>query len=131
MVEFGSELAKKNGFTNLTYKLGDIEEVPLKSEKFDLVLLSQALHHAQHPEKAFAEAHRILKPGGQVLILDLLEHQFDKARELYADVWLGFSENTLYQYMKVAGFRQIDVNVVAKEESPPHFQTVLASGYRD
>ena len=131
MVAFGRALAKQNGFTSLPYKLGDIEEVPLKSEKFDLVLLSQALHHAQHPEKAFAEAHRILKPGGQVLILDLLEHQFDKARELYADVWLGFSENTLYQYMKVAGFRQIDVNVVAKEESPPHFQTVLASGYRD
>ncbi len=131
MVEFGSELAKKNGFTNLTYKLGDIEQVPLADSSVDLALLSQALHHAQHPEKAVSEAFRILKKGGQVLILDLLEHDFEKARDLYADLWLGFSENKLYQFLKDAGFRRIEVNTVAQEESPPHFQTVLASASKD
>lgn len=130
MVEFGSALAKKNGFTNLSYKLGDIEKVPLAASSVDLALLSQALHHAQHPEAAVAEAHRILKKGGQILILDLLEHSFEKARDLYADVWLGFSENKLYQFLKDAGFRRIEVNAVAREENPPHFQTVLASGYK-
>jgi ArsR family transcriptional regulator len=130
MVEFGSELAKKNGFTNLTYKLGDIEDVPLKDQVFDLVLLSQALHHAQHPQKAIQEAFRILKPGGQLIIIDLLEHQFEKAHELYADVWLGFSENKLYRFLKDAGFRQVDINVVAREEEAPNFQTVLASGVK-
>ncbi|MGB0745119.1 MAG: ArsR/SmtB family transcription factor, partial [Opitutales bacterium] len=95
MVEFGSELAKKNGFTNLSYMLGDIEKVPLRDESVDLALLSQALHHAQHPQLAIEEAYRILKPGGQVIIIDLLEHHFEKARQLYADVWLGFSENAL------------------------------------
>lgn len=128
MVEFGSELAKKNGFTNLSYKLGDIEDVPLKDASVDLALLSQALHHAPHPEKAVAEAFRILKPGGQLIILDLLEHHFEKAHDLYADVWLGFSENKLYQLLKQAGFRKIEVNVVAKEEVEPFFETVLASG---
>ena len=130
MVEFGSELAKKNGFTNLSYKLGDIEAVPLKDDVFDLALLSQALHHAQHPEKAIQEAFRILKPGGKLIIIDLLEHQFEKAHELYADVWLGFSENKLYQFLKEAGFRQIEVNVVAQEAEAPNFQTVLASGVK-
>lgn len=130
MVEFGSELAKKNGFTNLSYKLGDIEAVPLKDEVFDLALLSQALHHAQHPEQAIQEAFRILKPGGQLIIIDLLEHQFEKAHELYADVWLGFSENKLYHFLKEAGFRQIEVNVVAQEAEAPNFQTVLASGMK-
>jgi ArsR family transcriptional regulator len=130
MVEFGSDLADKNGFTNLSYKLGDIEEVPLEANSFDLALLSQALHHAQHPQKAVEEACRILKPGGQLIIIDLLEHQFEKARELYADVWLGFSENKLYQFLKDAGFRQIEVNVVAREEEAPNFQTVLASGVK-
>ncbi|PXA04565.1 transcriptional regulator [Coraliomargarita sinensis] len=130
MVEFGSELAEKNGFTNLSYKLGDIEKVPLKEKSVDLALLSQALHHAQHPQTAVEEAYRILKPGGQLIILDLLEHQFEKARELYADVWLGFSENTLYQYLKSAGFRQAKVDVVAKEEQEPNFETVLASGVK-
>lgn len=130
MVEFGSELAEKNGFTNLTYQLGDIEDVPLKAKSVDLALLSQALHHAQHPERAVQEALRILKPGGQLIIIDLLEHQFEKARELYADFWLGFSENTLYQYLKQAGFRKIEVNVVAREPEKPNFQTVLASGVK-
>ena len=96
----------------------------------DLALLSQALHHAQHPEKAVTEAFRILKKGGQVLILDLLEHDFEKARDLYADLWLGFSENKLYQFLKYAGLRRIEVNTVAQEESPPHFQTVLASAIK-
>ena len=130
MVEFGSELAEKNGFTNLTYKLGDIEEVPLKDKSVDLALLSQALHHAQHPQSAVEEAYRILKPGGQLIVLDLLEHDFEKARELYADVWLGFSENTLYRYLKSAGFQQVKVDVVAREAQEPNFETVLASGVK-
>lgn len=130
MVEFGSELAKKNGFSNLSYKLGDIEAVPLKDKSVDLALLSQALHHAPHPQQAVQEAFRILKPGGQLIISDLLEHQFEKARELYADEWLGFSENNLYKFLKTAGFRQIEVNVVAKEREAPQFETVLASGVK-
>jgi ArsR family transcriptional regulator len=130
MVEFGSDLAAKNDFTNLRYVLGDIEAVPLKEQSVDLALLSQALHHAQHPQLAVEEAYRILRPGGELIILDLLEHQFEKARDLYADVWLGFSENTLYQFLKSAGFQQIEVNVVAAENEEPHFQTVLASGLK-
>lgn len=130
MVEVGSALAKKNGLTNLTYKLGDIEQVPLKDNGFDLALLSQALHHAQHPDKAVAEAHRILKPGGRLVILDLKEHNFEKARELYADVWLGFRENNLYGLLKRAGFDKVEVSVVAKEEGEPGFQTLLASGIK-
>lgn len=130
MVEFGSELARKNGFTNLSYKLGDIEDVPLENNSVDLALLSQALHHAQHPQTAVAEAYRIIKPGGQLIIIDLLEHQFEKARELYADTWLGFSENMLYQSLKSCGFRQVNVDVVAREQQEPNFETVLASGVK-
>jgi ArsR family transcriptional regulator len=130
MVEFGSELAKKHGIANLEYKLGDIENVPLSTGSVHLALLSQALHHAEHPPKALAEAHRILKPGGQVLIVDLKEHSFEKARELYADRWLGFTENTLFQWLRKAGFAQVEVNVVAREAQEPHFETLLASGVK-
>ncbi len=130
MVEFGSDLAKKNGFTNLVYKLGDIEAVPLSENIFDCALLSQALHHAQNPQRAVEEAFRVLKPGGQIIIIDLLEHSFEKARDFYADVWLGFSENTLYRLLKTAGFRKVEVNVVARETEAPNFQTVLAGGIK-
>lgn len=130
MVEVGAELAKKNGLTNLTYKLGDIANVPLTESSVDLAILSQALHHAQHPQVAVNEAHRILRPGGQILVLDLNEHTFEKARELYADVWLGFKESALHGFLKKAGFTKVDVTTVAKESVEPHLETLLASGFK-
>lgn len=130
MVEVGTELAAKNNLSNLAYKLGDIENVPLDEGSVDLAILSQALHHAQHPQKAIDEAHRILRPGGQVLVLDLKSHTFEKARELYADVWLGFKENTLHGFLKKAGFEQVEVTTVAREPAEPCFETLLASGVK-
>jgi len=127
MVEVGTALAEKNGLDNLTYKLGDIEAVPLPDRSVDLAILSQALHHAQHPQTAVREAARILKPGGQLLILDLREHDFEKARELYADVWLGFKESALHGFLRDAGLQQIEIATVAREEQAPHFETLLAS----
>ncbi len=130
MVEFGSELAKKHGFKNLEYRLGDIEDPPIDKNSIDLAIFSQALHHAIHPERAIAAAHRILKKGGRVVVLDLLSHRFEKARELYADHWLGFSEVQLHQWLEAAGFSQIEVTVVSREKEPPHFQTVYAFGLK-
>ncbi|MFA5265749.1 MAG: metalloregulator ArsR/SmtB family transcription factor [Opitutaceae bacterium] len=130
MVEVGTELAKKNGLANLAYKLGDIESVPLLDRSVDLAILSQALHHAQHPQKAVNEAYRILKQGGQLLILDLKEHDFKKARDLYADVWLGFKESALHGFLKKAGFQKVEVTAVAKETAEPFFETLLASGQK-
>ena len=130
MVEFGKALADKNKLTNLDYVLGDIESIPLKDSSVEVALLSQALHHANHPQKALKEAFRILKPNGRVIILDLLEHDFEKTRELYADIWLGFSENKLYQMLKESGFKSIEMNVVSKEETEPNFQTILASAIK-
>ncbi|MDB6093861.1 MAG: transcriptional regulator, ArsR family [Verrucomicrobia bacterium] len=128
MVEVGTELAAKNGLANLAYKQGDIEQVPLPDKSVDLAILSQALHHAQHPQVAVDEAFRILKPGGQVLILDLNEHTFEKARETYADVWLGFKESSLHGFLKKAGFSKVEVTAVARETTEPFFETLLASG---
>jgi len=130
MVEVGTELARKNGLANLAYKLGDIEQVPLADRSVDLAILSQALHHAQHPQTAVNEALRILRPGGRLLVLDLKEHGFEKARDLYADVWLGFKESVLHGFLKKAGFQQVEIAVVAREETEPYFETLLASGVR-
>ena len=128
MVEVGTELARKNDLSNLTYKLGDIEQVPLADESVDLAILSQALHHAIHPQRAVDEAYRILKPGGQLLILELAEHDFEKARDLYKDHWLGFKESVLEQFLKKAHFVKIEVAPVSKETVEPFFETLLATG---
>ncbi len=126
MVAYGSELALKHGFTNLEYRLGDIEEPPIPPMNVDLVFLSQALHHAQNPERALKAAYTILKPGGRIVLLDLLKHQFEKSRDLYADVWLGFSESELHEMLAKAGFKKIEISVVHRESKSPHFQTILA-----
>jgi ArsR family transcriptional regulator len=130
MVQVGRALAKKEHLRNLTYILGNIEKVPLPDRSIDLALLSQALHHAENPRLALAEAFRILKPGGRLLILDLRAHRFEKARELYADRWLGFKENELHDWIEEAGFRQSEVRVVAKEVKEPCFETILATGMK-
>ncbi len=130
MVEVGSELAAKHGIENLRYLLGDIEAVPLEDASVDLALLSQALHHAQHPKVALQEAVRILRPGGQLLILDLREHLFEAAHELYADQWLGFAENTLYGWLRELNLEAVRVDVVAREPEEPFFETLLATAIK-
>ena len=126
MVEFGASVARENGYLNLEYRLGEIESPPIADGTVDLAFFSQSLHHAEHPDLAIAAAHRILKPGGRIIILDLLKHQFVDARDLYADIWLGFSELDISRFLKNSGFREIEMSVVDREPDPPHFQTVMA-----
>jgi ubiquinone/menaquinone biosynthesis C-methylase UbiE/DNA-binding MarR family transcriptional regulator len=128
MVEYGRELARKHGVKNLEYRKGDLEAVPIRDAAVDLAFFSQALHHAQHPERAVAEAWRILKPGGRIVVLDLLRHNYEEARELYADLWLGFTEVEVTRFLRQAGFKNIETSVVHSEESAPHFETLLAVG---
>jgi ubiquinone/menaquinone biosynthesis C-methylase UbiE/DNA-binding transcriptional ArsR family regulator len=130
IVAFGAAKAKKNNLKNLEFRLGDLQHPPVEPESVDLVILSQALHHAAEPVKALASAGKILKPGGQIMILDLAKHNFIRARELYGDHWLGFAESDLHRWLEEAGFKKIEINVVAREEQPPHFETVLASGQK-
>lgn len=126
MIEVGREQARRHGVKNIDYRLGDMEEIPIADGEVDLVFFSQSLHHALHPERALAEAARILGPGGRVVVLDLLKHRFEEAREMYADEWLGFSEAELETMLQGAGFGKIETSVVDKEPETPQFQTLLA-----
>ncbi len=130
MVAYGAQLAKEHGFSNFEYRQGDLEDPPIKSGTVDIALFSQALHHAGRPPIALESAYRILKPGGRIIILDLLKHTFEKARLLYSDVWLGFSEVDLDEMLTDAGFKNIDIRIVDREEKSPHLQTVLAVAYK-
>jgi ubiquinone/menaquinone biosynthesis C-methylase UbiE len=130
MVEFGGSLAREHGFKNLEYRLGDIEDPPIENRSVDLALFSQALHHASSPQRAVSSAHRILREGGRIIILDLASHSHEQARELYADVWLGFSEVDLQQILKRAGFSRIETSVVAREAQAPKFETLLATAMK-
>lgn len=128
MVEYGTQLARDNGITNMEYRLGNMEEPPVEAASVDLVLLSQALHHTSDPVRVLQAAHHILRPGGRVAVLDLLAHRFEQARELYADVWLGFTEAELTGFLEDAAFHSVSAEVVSKDEQNPVFQTLLAFG---
>jgi ArsR family transcriptional regulator len=128
MVAFGSRKAKRIGLKNLEFRPGDLEDPPIEPGSVDLAILSQALHHASDPGRAIQSAHRILVPGGRIMILDLRQHSFKQAHDLYGDRWLGFAEVELQSWLEAARFKHIEVNVVAREEQPPNFETLLAEG---
>jgi ubiquinone/menaquinone biosynthesis C-methylase UbiE/predicted transcriptional regulator len=130
MVQYGADLAARHGFTNLEYRQGDLEQLPIADGLVDVAFLSQALHHAQHPARAVEEAWRILKPGGRIVVLDLRKHSFEEARELYADLWLGFSDVELDGFLRRAGFEDIEITAVHREEEAPHLETMLAIGHK-
>jgi len=130
MVEYGARIAKENGYTNLEYRLGDLEEPPIDTESVDVVLFSQALHHAARPQRAVESAYRILKPGGRILILDLASHTYEQAKDLYAHIWLGFSGVELHAMLEKSGFQDLEVSIVAREQQVPNFQTILATGFK-
>jgi len=126
MIEVGRDQALRHGVDNVEFRLGDMEEVPIADAEVDLVFFSQSLHHALHPERAIEEASRILVHGGRIVLLDLVKHRFEEARELYADEWLGFSEAEVEAMLEKAGFTGVQTSVVHKEPETPQFQTLLA-----
>lgn len=128
MVAYGREVASRSGLENVEYRLGDLEELPLPDGSIDLALFSQSLHHALHPAAAVQEAYRVLRPEGRIIILDLQRHGFEQARDLYADVWLGFTQVELLAFLERAGFAGAELSIVHREEDAPHFETMLAVG---
>jgi ArsR family transcriptional regulator len=126
MLERVRAKAKRAGVKNLELRHGEIEALPLADGEVDLVVLSQALHHAEDPRRALAEAFRALAPGGRLLVLDLLRHKEQWTREKFQDRWPGFRERELADLLAALGFVDVDTSIVARERQPPFFQTLLA-----
>jgi ubiquinone/menaquinone biosynthesis C-methylase UbiE len=126
MLEVARDEAVRNSILNIDFRHGDMEELPIPAASIDVAFFSQSLHHALHPARAIAEAQRILRPGGRVIVLDLAKHRFEEARELYADEWLGFGEAELEQMLLDADFAHPEVAIVDRDPDAPQFQTLLA-----
>ena len=122
--------AKQAGLTNIVPVEGGIEDLPLPDNSFEVAVLSQALHHADSPSAALLEAHRILVPGGRVLIIDLLAHTEDWVREQLQHRHLGFTEGALSDLIVSAGFEDVRIERAARDPQPPHFMTLVATGAR-
>jgi SAM-dependent methyltransferase len=120
-------MAVRRKVSNVTWKRGWLERLPIADQAVDLALFSQALHHAEEPGRALAEAWRILRPGGRVLVLELREHGETWVRAKLGDRWLGFDDDRLNRLMTDAGFCDATVRVGARRTGDP-FAVLIAVG---
>jgi ArsR family transcriptional regulator len=122
--------AQQRGITNVETVEGGIEDLPLADASFDVAVLSQALHHAEAPQKALSEARRILVPGGRVLVIDLLAHTEEWVRDQLHHKHLGFTESALDGLLRESGFERATIQRAARDPQPPHFMTLVATGVK-
>lgn len=119
-------LATRRRVTNVIWKRGELEKLPIKDQSVDVALLSQALHHAANPARAIAEASRITVTGGRVLILDLREHREEWVRAKLGDRALGFSDGELKRMLVDAGLSDVRMGVGARKSGDP-FAVLIAA----
>ena len=120
-------LARRRRVSNVVWKRGELEKLPIRDGAVDVALLSQALHHSQNPERAVAEAARITAPGGRVLVLDLRAHGEEWVRAKLGDRRLGFDDAELKRLLLAAGLEQVTVGVGARKAGDP-FTVLVAAG---
>jgi SAM-dependent methyltransferase len=123
----GRELAARRRIANIVWKKGELERLPIADGTVEVALLSQALHHAERPAAALAEARRILAPGGRLLVLDLRAHREEWVRQRLGDRWLGFDDEQLRDLVTNAGFSEVRVRVGASRNDDS-FTVLIASG---
>ena len=125
------EQARKRGarahLKNISFLKEDLHKLSLAGGKKDLVVLSQSLHHVEAPEPVLHEAARILKPGGRVVVLELMPHQESWVRERLGHRHLGFEPQALESVMKKAGFRALQRDIHAREGASA-FRAFLLTG---
>jgi SAM-dependent methyltransferase len=126
MLARGRALAKRRKVSNIAWKRGELEKLPLADESIDVAVLSQALHHAIEPRQALAEAARVLRPGGRLLVLDLRQHDQAWVQDTLGDRWLGFKDAELKKMLAEAGFTRVQLRVGARKTGDPF--TVLVAG---
>jgi SAM-dependent methyltransferase len=120
-------LGTRRRAANITWKRGDMEKLPLADASVDLAILSQALHHASDPAAVVADAVRVVRPGGRVLVLDLRSHDQAWVREQLGDRWLGFEDEQLRSLLEGGGLTGVRITVGARRSGDP-FTVVIASG---
>jgi SAM-dependent methyltransferase len=120
-------LARRRRVSNVVWKQGELEKLPIKDAMVDVAMLSQALHHARDPASAVAEAVRVTASGGRVLVLDLRAHQEEWVRDKLGDRRLGFADEELTRMLADAGLGQVRAGVGARKAGDP-FTVLIATG---
>jgi ubiquinone/menaquinone biosynthesis C-methylase UbiE/DNA-binding transcriptional ArsR family regulator len=117
-------------FDNVDLRRGELEALPIDSGRLDAATVMLVLHHVPEPSRALAEVARVLKPGGRILIVDMLPHDREQYRHQMGHVWLGFSEDQIERLLLEAGFETVRVVALqpdAKAKGPALF---VATGHQ-
>ena len=117
-------------FPNVEVREGDMHALPFADAGFDLVVLMHALTYAARPAQAVAEAARMLKRGGRLLLSSLANHQHRAAVEAYGHSNLGFSAKDLRRFATRAGLQVTSCETVTREKRPPHFEVISLIGVK-
>lgn len=129
VLDRAQELGRRRKARNVTWKRGELEDLPLKSASVEIALLSQALHHASNPARAVAEAARVLVPGGRLLVLELRRHHEEWVRTKLGDRTLGFSEGELVSYLEGCGLTAVRTVLGSSKAGDP-FAVLIAVGHK-
>jgi ubiquinone/menaquinone biosynthesis C-methylase UbiE/DNA-binding transcriptional ArsR family regulator len=113
---------------NVELRQGELEALPIDDGALDLATLMLVLHHLPEPRTAVAELARVLRPGGRVIIVDMLPHEHDSYKGQMGDIWLGFSEAQVTRILTEAGFGRVRVVPLAPETRAKGPALFVASG---
>lgn len=119
------------GFDNVELRRGDLEALPLDTALVDAAVIVLVLHHAPQPDRVIAEAARAVKPGGRLMICDMLPHDREAYRQQMGHVWLGFTEAQVTGWLEAAGFDGVRVTVLPPEPEAKGPALFVASGRRN
>jgi ubiquinone/menaquinone biosynthesis C-methylase UbiE/DNA-binding transcriptional ArsR family regulator len=94
---------ERAGPANSMVRLGDMYQLPLTDASFDAVVIHQVLHYADRPDQAIAEAARVLRPRGILVVVDFAPHDLEFLRDEHAHRRLGFADADVQEWCRAAG----------------------------
>ena len=117
--------------TNVEFRRGDLEALPLQDGELDVALLSLVLHHSPDPARALTEVGRSVRVGGRALVIDMLPHEREEYQHQMGHVWLGFSDTQTARFLRAAGFSNVRVRMLPADtlaKGPALFAAVGVKG---
>ena len=117
-------------FPNVEVREGDMHALPFKDQSFDLVVLMHALTYSAKPAQALAEAARVMRRGGRLLLSSLARHEHQAAVQAYGHLNLGFGDKDLRKFAEKAGLQVSNLGTVTRERRPPHFEVISLIGVK-
>ena len=115
---------------NVEVRMSDLERLPMETGTLDIAICSLVLHYIAEPPRVLAEAYRALKPGGHLIVIDMMPHDREELRHAMGHAWTGFSQQQIAAWLGGAGFSQVQVRSLKADPQARGPGLFLARGTR-